>query len=251
MKFISIFLTILFLPAVVYASAPEACPKGQFHVRAHHRNAYIRSDGVAVKATYVQAHCKQLTAGVVYFLEKAKDGLPPNWPHRKEEASKWSEAEKARVIEVLEELPEVLLLKNVTGIYRLKKSKDLSNPASNGGNMIILYDSAFDPGKSLGMIFVHELSHLIWDRFTREERNDYRLAAQWSIKKMGDSVYYWEARKKGYVLSDGKKSADEDFANNLEYYLYKPDNLKAITPLVHKWLEKKYGETFKLNRKQR
>lgn len=45
--------------------------------------------------------------------------------------------------------------------------------------------------------------------------------------------YYTERRKSGYIESDGMSSADEDYANNLEHFIYNSDNLKAITPSAY------------------
>lgn len=61
-----------------------------------------------------------------------------------------------------------------------------------------------------------------------------------------DRKAYWVGRESGYVEEDGKSSREEDFANNIEHFLYDSDKLKKITPSAYDWIKKHYGEQFKL-----
>jgi hypothetical protein len=56
----------------------------------------------------------------------------------------------------------------------------------------------------------------------------------------------WIQRKDGYVAEDGRISPDEDFANNVEYFLYDPETLKTTTPHAYTWISKHFGANFKL-----
>ena len=51
-----------------------------------------------------------------------------------------------------------------------------------------------------------------------------------------------------YVEDDGKEGPDEDFSNNIEYYLFKPDQLRSKSPKVYEWIRKRYGDSFRIER---
>ena len=77
------------------------------------------------------------------------------------------------------------------------------------------------------------------------ERQDYRRATNWRLELGADQKFYWTGRKNGYVSEDGKNSHEEDYANNIEYFLYNPDKLKEVTPNAYQWIKNRFGETFK------
>ncbi len=110
------------------------------------------------------------------------------------------------MIEAFDGLPDYLKSILINGIYRLQKSKDVSNPATNSNkNEIVLYDEAFSKNR----------------------------------------VYYSERRESGYIEPDGMSSANEDYANNLEHFIFNSDKLKKITPSAYDWFSKRYGTKFK------
>ena len=41
-----------------------------------------------------------------------------------------------------------------------------------------------------------------------------------------------------FVSDDGRDSPDEDFANNVEFFLFRPEKLKKTSPGVYDWLKK-------------
>ena len=47
-----------------------------------------------------------------------------------------------------------------------------------------------------------------------------------------------------FVSDDGRDSPDEDFANNVEFFLFRPEKLKKTSPGVYDWLKKNYGDVF-------
>src|SRR3954465_1379462 len=99
-----IIFTFVFLSFV--QASPVKCPPDSYVVRAHHRQAYYKSDGTFVRDSNVQTHCRQKSKTYEFWIGKLKDGFPPGWPHKTEAPSKWTEEEKARVLEALDELPE-------------------------------------------------------------------------------------------------------------------------------------------------
>ena len=109
---------LIFLFPVAVIAAKLKCPDGQFFVKSHFRKAYTKSDGTAVSATTVRPYCKLLSKGAEYLQKKFKSGLPTNWPHKSEKPAAWTEHEKQRLIEIIDELPDAMLIKDLDGIYR-------------------------------------------------------------------------------------------------------------------------------------
>lgn len=241
MKFIFIF----FLSLSSIALAKETCPSGQHWVKAHFRKSYTRSDGTLVKASNVTAHCRTLSREAAYLQPRFKDTAPKIWANKTEKSKAWQEHEKELVEDALQEVPDLLLLDSIEGLYRMVKSKDFPNPASNMKGHIALYDTAFSRDKGLGRILVHELAHQLYLALNGDENISYRLAAGESHEFAPNGKILWEKRIGGYVSEDGNSSTEEDFSNNIEYYLYEPVKLKGATPNVYSWIQKKYGN--KLN----
>ena len=152
-----VLMQLIFFTSIASA-ATSRCPEGTFFRRAHFRKAYIRADGTRVQATRVKSGCVEKQAGYDYWVQRLMNGLPPNWSHKQEFAQGWTEEYRIKTLEALDVLPEILF-KGVNGIYRLKRSKHGNNPASHGGNMVVLYDSAFDESRNLARIIAHELAH--------------------------------------------------------------------------------------------
>lgn len=247
MKMITIFLFFLSTHAFAkFENRNATCPQGFYRVKSHFRKAYVRSDGTQVKAANVTSYCKEASPAYNFWGNKLKNGLPPNWPHRQEQESTWTPESEERILDALEMIPEKLWSDEAKGIYRLKKSKDFPNPASNGDGLIVIYDSAFDSKRNLARILVHELSHIAYQHLSKEEAPDYRRATGWGFEAAAHGRYFFKGRKSGYVEEDGKISPEEDFSNNIEYYLFEPDKLKKETPGAYNWINKHYGDTFKL-----
>lgn len=246
MNYLIVLIIINFIPFISF-SKEKPCPPGQYYVREHFRRGHVRSDGAVVRPTSVNAHCKARSQEYEYVAPRLKDPLPDNWPHKKETGSKWIESEKERLIEALEEIPDILRNDHIKGLYRSKKSKDYPNPATSAEGIIVFYDSAFESSHNLGRITAHELSHQNYRDLKESEKQDYRRALRWTAELEGRD-YYLVGRKAGYVEEDGKISPDEDYANNMEYYLYDPDKLKKTTPEAYSWIKNKYGEKLKLKK---
>lgn len=215
------------------------CGVGEYLVTGHFRRAYIKADGTSVKATNVVTHCKKLTSGYD-FNKIIKDGLPTEWPHKSEKTQKWTPEEINRLIEAIEGLPDYLKSIYINGIYRLQKSKDFPNPATNSNKAeIALYDEAFSKNRNLSRIVAHELAHQLYGKMTEDEKLDYRMAAGWHTEVESGKVY-WLPRVTGYIEPDGIESAEEDYANNLEHFVHNSDKLKEISPKIYNWFYKKY-----------
>ena len=243
-----LFLDLLFF-SYIHGANP-ICIRNQYLVRGHHRRAYTRSDGTFVSAAKVKPYCKEKTKAYDYVETHLKQGLPLGWPHLSEKPKAWTQFEKERLIEIIEEIPEILLNKDID-FFRAQKSKDFPNPASNTKGSIVLYDTAFNKGRSLGRIISHELAHQNFYDLSEVVRRDFRRVHGWRLELDSKGKIYWGGRQEGYIEDDGKTSDEEDYANNVEHYLYNPDKLKEVTPQGFQWIQKQFGKNFKLKREKK
>lgn len=224
------------------------CPKGQYRVRSHPRRAYYKADGTFVRASQVSKSCRERSKEYDFWFGRLKDGPPPSWPHKTEKPAKWTDDERERVLEALGELPEELWDQTIKGIYRSKQSKDHPNPSSYGGSMIVLYDNAFGKDRRLARLLAHELAHHKYAKFENEAiGTSYRRSTGWRPEIEGRD-FYWTGRKDGYVEEDGAREPGEDFANNLDHYLFDPERLQKVTPDAYDWIKKQFGDKFKIKR---
>ena len=120
----NVYLIIFFLSVPLFAKTDKKCPPGQYLIQGHYRSAYTTADGKNVSATNVKPYCKLLTRAYGYVVNRYKDGTPPKWPHKSEKSKLWTDLEKQKIIELLEQIPEALLSERIVGFYRLQKSKD-------------------------------------------------------------------------------------------------------------------------------
>lgn len=237
-------LSFLFFSSI---SLGIQCPSGFYKVIAHPRQAYYRSDGTFVRATSVKESCREYTAAYKFLKDRIKIGPPPSWPHKKEKFVKWNEDQKNRVIEAFEEIPEILLSDSCKGIYRASKSHDFPNPASNGDGHLVLYDSAFDLTRKLSRVIAHELAHEMYRIFSKKEKLDYSLKSGWNTEIEKNGLVFWKPRNDAAnVEPDSKVSREEDFANNIEYFLFQPDLLQKKSPQAYQWIKDKFGDKLKL-----
>jgi len=244
-RYISLLLACILFGLLSYGQANQ-CGDGAHWVRAHHRRAYYRGDGTFVKATEVSAHCQNNQQSYGMWREKLKDGFPKRWPHHSEKSTKWTEEEIERVLEALDGIPKELLSGTINAIYRLKKSDQFPNPATWGSGVIALYDTAFNENRNLARVLAHEFSHEKYDDFSDQERQDYRRETGWKRYKLPDGREVDVPRLFGYVEEDGKLFPSEDFANNVEYFLFDPGKLKEETPKAYNWIQKHFGDKFKV-----
>jgi hypothetical protein len=226
-------------------AAGVGCPKGQYSVRSHPRRAYYKADGTYVSATQVSRSCREKRKGHDFWSQKLKEGHPRDWTKR-EVHKKWTAEERERMLEALSELPEILWPKSLEGIYRMFKSKDHPNPASHGGPFVVLYDTAFGENQRLARVLAHELAHQNYEELNLSEGSSYRSAAGWTSWMDKDRNVFWIPRSKGFVKEDGQSKPGEDYANNIEYFLFEPELLKRKTPRVYDWIKSRYGDKLKI-----
>jgi hypothetical protein len=226
----------------------HTCPAGAHWVKAHHRRAYAKSDGTQISATSVTAHCQTNPTAYSNWHDRLKNGRPADWLQNQEKAKSWSEEERERVIDALSDLPPSLLIDTVRGIFRLDRSQAYdANPASGQDGEITVYDPAFTKEQNLARILGHEMAHELYRHLSVDDKRNYLFAADWlPYKNTKTGEWLLIPNRDQYVAEDGKESPTEDFSNNIEYYLFDPDALKVKSPKVYDWIQKKFGDTFKL-----
>lgn len=239
-------LSFLFLSHTTSGWAAN-CAKDQYLVQSHARRAYVKSDGTHVRATTVKSHCKLRSSSYEFWIERFSAERPPDWPHKKEQFLDWKTEDREKVLEALEDLPEELRMKSIQGLHRSTKSTFEGNSASQIMGRIVLYNEAFNSTKNLARVIAHEIAHEYYDQLNGEVRQDYRRAAEWTLETdLKARSYYWRGRDKGYVADDGRNSQTEDFANNIEFFLFDPAKLKKETPKVYQWIMGHFGDKFKV-----
>ncbi len=125
----------------------------------------------------------------------------------------------------------------------MQRSSAVGNPGSiaESGQEIVVYNIAFDgPGLSLDKIVAHELPHAIFLNFSKSEIKDYERSLGWNVAFKG------QARSGSFIRSGARDNVDEDFANNIEYFLFAPEELKSKVPKAYSWILNKFSKNFKL-----
>lgn len=181
-----------------------------------------------------------------FWVKQIKNGRPGHWPNSSEIAVGWSEADKKALLTALGQLPDDLKVRNLEGIFRLGKSIEIGNPGTEIDGAISLYDRAFGGPYSLGRVIAHELAHLSYDSLSLNQKNDYMEKAGWIRPKADQPLKPSEDRK--FVDRDASSSPEEDFAHNLDTYLFDPERLKVSVPEVYEWISKNFSKNFALKK---
>ncbi len=178
-----------------------------------------------------------------YWKSKIKIGRPTGWDIPFEKTSNWKEDEKEKLTSILDRLPENMKSVDFEGFYRMTKSIDRINPATtaDSGKVIVIYDNFFE---NLGLgeqVITHELGHVMYLSLSRRDRENYKNTLGW--KKADSDV---DLRPGNFISSRAKDNADEDFAENISYFLNDSEKLKSQIPTAYKWIQNKFSKNFKL-----
>lgn len=197
------------------------------------------------------AFCRALPSGLgskayKYWASRFQPSRPYDWPFLEERTTDWQSKDVKDALWAVERIPEHLWDPSLRGLYRMHKSRDHPNPGAQRKDSIILYDPAFQNEEYLARILVHELAHKKFRSFSDEQRADYAKAAGWTVTKNRGGKYEFESPKCCFVQPDAGTSIDENFANNVEYYLHVPETLKKTDPKSYYWIEKHFGSNFKI-----
>lgn len=85
-------------------------------------------------------------------------------------------------------------------------------------------------------VIAHELAHLYWDNLSEAEQADYLMAAKWKVDRKLNALTVQRAR---YAIPDSVVGPGEDFANNVELFLFEekslsnePEILKCVERMI-------------------
>jgi hypothetical protein len=236
MKFIFIVLSLFFnLPA-----SAQVCRPDEVYVRPHARDSYQKRDGTIYSAADVVGYCRQKSQSAT-LVKHLKNGKPVGWPHKNEKFVNWTKDEIELLVKALANLP--IKISSLPIFFRAKTSIVAGNPAASMSGIIVLYDKAFDNSIDLSRIIVHELAHELYRSKKPLELREYESVAKWI--RLDNSDKPFRVGRSQFVAPDGDQSPDEDFANNLEFYVYEPLKLKLKNPEIYVWFEIGYGDKIK------
>lgn len=111
-----------------------------------------------------------------------------------------------------------------------------SSEAASTDEFIILYPRAFSEFSNLERVIAHEAVHVLILKEWADSFKKYKETSGWSGV---DGNGY---RKGKFVEYDGKSSPEEDFANNVEYFLFDQVALKDKSPDILSWLQTNLGQ---------
>jgi hypothetical protein len=93
-------------------------------------------------------------------------------------------------------------------------------------------------------VFVFAAALLVFTSIDSAFADIYLRATGWVVfatdRAENDPSRYFH-RTNGYVEEDGKLYPQEDFGNNIEYFIYNPDFLKEQTPSAYLWISREFG----------
>jgi hypothetical protein len=171
-----------------------------------------------------------------FWKNKIKTGRPKDWSMPNEKTKLWTNLEKEKLSKVLSIIPVEFEKLSIQGFYRMEKSVQIINPATVAEDgSVVLYDYAFEhPSFVLDRIIIHELAHVLYLSFSRTKILSYQEALGWRFR---DMVY---SRKGKFLKSDAQDSPEEDFAVNLEYFLFDNEMIKKSLPEAYAWIKKNF-----------
>ncbi len=228
-KIISALLMLVFSFGVL----SEECPEGEYFVKGHHRNEYVKKNGTHYLDSFVKETCKKYRDGHL-LIKKFIDTPPDLWNQKKEKFKKWNKKEKNFLLNAFEELPEPLVKNLNFRLHRAFESNFKNNPASciPEKNLIVFYDSFFKENSS--RVLAHELAHFLYSSIPKEKKERYKTMALWLEDENGNILI---SRKDGFVEEDSRIGPEEDFANNVEYYLFDKAILEKKSNMIYNWIE--------------
>lgn len=153
----------------------------------------------------------------------------------------FDEAKLAVLRSILAELPKSFEPRNLKAVVGASGNPDplsATSPASGSKEYIILFPKAFTDLGLLKRVLAHEVVHFLARREWRGSFEKYKSISGWSSLPKG-MVY----RKGSFVEIDGQFSAEEDFANNIEYFMFDPSKLKATNPEIFAWIQKNFAKS--------
>lgn len=153
--------------------------------------------------------------------------------------------EQTQLEMALSRLPKGFRPASLKAIVKGSRPVDFTAPsteATSTDEFVILYPRAFSDPSHLDRIIVHEIVHVLIIKEWADTFEKYKKASGWAA--VTESGY----RKGDFVEYDGKTSPEEDFANNVEYFLFDRKALKNRSPAIFNWLQNNLGQKVRLEK---
>ena len=226
------FLTLYFIRNVYALS----CPDNMYRVKEHYRQAHYRN-GSYVEGVKVSSYCKHYRSDGP-LQTKFHQRMPKTWPKKNERFKKCLKKNQGKIEKALSELPEILTNIGRLKIYCANRSVYPSNLASVASKekIIVFYDLVFSKGWK--QVLAHELAHILYDRLSKKEKKELYKVSLWK-----ESEGKFSIKRKRFSEPDGSNDIDEDFANNIEHYLFENKTFKKSFPKINEWIKKIMGDT--------
>lgn len=240
------FRLLIFIPLIFFSlqvSAGDICLKWfQDSGAKPGRKECVADCNIIIKdmstfdcANQCEKFCKSNECKIDEIWQKALNAPTP--------FKKFSNDEYNSVATALSRLPKTWRPQVLKAIIKANRPIDLTailTPASSTEEQIILYKRAFTlSGGDLTRVLAHEVTHLLMEKEWSKLFLQYKKEFVWKEDKprLGD-----------FVEPDGKMSAEEDLANNIEYYIIDSSTLKEKSPKIHVWIEKNLKHNLELQK---
>lgn len=145
----------------------------------------------------------------------------------------------------LSKMPKSLRPKKLKAIVKASGPDitSIASSAASSDEYLILFPRAFLNKEELPRTIFHELVHFMVESEWKKQFEAYKTTSGWNSLHQGKSY-----RKGDFVDSDGKFSPEEDFTNNVEYYVFAPDQLKQKSPKLFEWIKNNLKSSIKLEK---
>lgn len=194
------------------------CGPHEIYIRGQWIESYQKTDGTNVSAHPRKASCRVLNR-TNYF----QDSTNQKFKNVKTNIKDWKPEEKKIIDDNLKKIPTWLKRYLIAETLR-GDSDGTQNPASIIAltKTLIIFDKFFQSNNKT-QILTHEAAHLTILDLTKKELNDFTLASGWTINRSKGI----KIPPKTLVIPDSNESVLEDYANHIEMYHYRPDELTS------------------------
>lgn len=240
----SILLPVIILFIVLKAFPSDECKGWFLKTGAKPGNPNCETNCAISKTDMNNFNCPSECAQ----LCEVKCQIPPLWMNiLNNDASpfKTLKTEEQEIIRrAISRLPKGFIPKSLKALARANQLDFLSpqNPATSSEEFIIFFPPAFSSGTQLDRVFFHEVIHHLIINEWSSDFIKYKKEVGWIGLKDGSF------RKGEFVEVDGKTSAEEDFVNNIEYFVFDQEKLNETNKNIFNWIKKNFKKRLKIEK---
>lgn len=235
-------IVVLILISIILQNktfADVICNPWETNVRSHHVRAYQRSDSTNVESAERSQHCRERIKGAAIWGNKFSDDVPALWPHKTEKFKKWTKEEQEKFLKAVSIQPAQLSSFSFNFVYRAEKSIWQGNPAANlpKEKILVLYDEFFKKD-NLERIVTHELSHLLYETWSRDKILEFRRLSGWKLSKTPGIII----PPSNLIEDDSAIDVEEDFTNHIEFYFYEREKIEKRNKSIYDFIKNEIGK---------